>query len=317
MVKVSVIVPAYNAEKYLDKCLDSLVGQTLAEIEIVVVDDGSTDSTPLILQDYQSRYPDKLVVLTKDNGGQASARNAALERCSGEYVGYMDSDDYAREDMFEKLYERAKETGAELVLCDHYNVIGKKTAYIPCENYEAPHEMLLGALVSPWNKFFLRETLLRSGVVFPEGFIYEDTAWFAELLPFIGSMASVNEGLMYHVIRENSTMTAAQDARTAQIFPVMQHVLDFYREHGLFPEYRDELEYFYIRILFCSSLKRIAHIKDRKLKKRLLRQTLEEVRSNFPNYRKNRFLKGKRGFYIKSMNHATIRFYGAMLRAQG
>lgn len=312
MIKVSVIVPAYNAEKYLEKCLDSLVVQTLEEIEIVVVDDGSTDSTPLILETYQAKYPSKIIVLTKENGGQASARNLALEHCSGEYVGYMDSDDYARNDMFEKFYNKAKDTCADLVLCDHYNVTNGKQTYVPCEDGSSPRDLFQGVLVSPWNKFFRKETLINSGVAFPEGYIYEDTAWFMELLPFVKSMALVHEGVMYHVIRENSTMTATQNARTAQIFPVMQHILDFYRERGLMSEYHDELEFFYTRILLCSSLKRIAHIKDRKLKKQLLQKTLKEIKLNFPRYKKNRFLKGKRGLYMKSVNRLTIRFYSTL-----
>lgn len=313
MIKVSVIVPAYNAEKYLEQCLDSLVRQTLGEIEIVVVNDGSTDGTAEILDRYQAEYPDKVRAFSKENGGQASARNLALRCCRGEYVGYMDADDYAREDMFEKLYGKAKETACELVVCGHYNICGGEQKYVPFEKGDCPRDFFQGVLVSPWNKFFLRETLLRSGVEFPEGYIYEDTAWFMELIPYFPSVARVEEGLLYHVIRENSTMTAEQNERTAQIFPVMQHILDFYRERELFSEYRDELEYFYIRILLCSSLKRISHVRDRKLKKQLLRRTLAECKTNFPHYKKNRFLKGKRGAYIKSMNRVTIRIYSALL----
>lgn len=317
MIKVSVIVPAYNAEAYLEKCLDSLVSQTLSEIEIVVVDDGSTDGTADILEEYRAEFPEKIVPLHKQNGGQASARNLALEHCQGEYVGYMDSDDYACADMFEKLYARAKETEADLVVCNHFNVVGDKTKNVPYGSYQTPRDMFQGVLVSPWNKFFLRETLLRSGVIFPEGYIYEDTAWFMELIPFIKSMAQVDEALLYHLIRENSTMTAQQNYRTAQIFPVMQHVLDFYRERELFSEYRDELEFFYVRILLCSSLRRISHVKDRKLKKQLLHRTLDEIRANFPKYKKNRLLRGKMKFYIRSMNRATIRWYAMIFRAAG
>lgn len=317
MKAVSIIVPAYNAENHIRPCLDSLVNQTLEDIEIIVVDDGSTDSTPAILEEYRGKYPEKVKVVTKANGGQASARNLALTHCTGEYVGYLDADDYARAEMFERLYERAKETGSDLVVCDHFNVKGEKTEAVAFGKFESAREMFRGVLVSPWNKFILRERLVSSGVIFPEGYIYEDTAWFMELIPYIESVAAVEEGLLYHVIRENSTMTAEQNERTAQIFPVMQHILDFYRERGLFEDYRDELEYFYSRILLCSSLKRIAHIRDRKLKRSLLSRTLTELKKNFPHFKKNQFLKGKRGIYMRSVTRVTIHIFGFFYGLKG
>ena len=102
MIKVSVIVAVYNAEKYLRKCLDSLFAQTLDGIEVVVVDDGSTDSSPGILAEYASRS-DKIKCYKKTNGGAADARNYALPLASGEYVGYVDSDDFADPDMYELM----------------------------------------------------------------------------------------------------------------------------------------------------------------------------------------------------------------------
>lgn len=309
MIKVSIIVPVYNAEKYLHKCLDSLVNQSLREIEILAVDDGSTDRSPAILEEYERNYPGKVRVFHKENGGQATARNLAIRNASGEYVGFVDADDYADVQMFEQLYNQAVRSGADLTVCDHYKIEDGKAEHIRFPEYAKPGDMLKGVLVSPWNKLLKRVVLQDSGVIFPEGYIYEDTAWFAELIPFIQSMAYVHKPLLYHIVQENSTMTAAQGKRTAQIFPVMNGVVDFYKEKGLYEKYKTELEYFYVRILLFSSMQRIAKIEDKAMRKRFMDRTLSEIKAHFPGYRQNPHLKGWRGMYIKCSSPLTVRLF--------
>ena len=118
MKKVSIIVPVYNVENYLEKCLNSLVAQTLQEIEIVVVNDGSTDNSQAIIQDFQSRFPDKIKTFQKQNGGLSDARNFGLKHSSGEFIGFVDSDDYVSETMFEEMYTLAKVHQAQMVICN-------------------------------------------------------------------------------------------------------------------------------------------------------------------------------------------------------
>lgn len=115
--KVSVIIPVYNIEKYLAECLESVCNQTLKEIQIVVVDDGSTDGSAAICKAYAQRYPHILEYYHKENGGSASARNMGLEHARGEYIGFIDSDDWVEPDMYEKLYCTAKDNDADMVFC--------------------------------------------------------------------------------------------------------------------------------------------------------------------------------------------------------
>lgn len=314
MRKVSVIVPVYNAEPYLHKCFDSLVNQTLEGIEILAVNDGSTDGSLAILEEYRDKYPEKIKVFSKENGGQASARNLALQYAAGEYIGYVDADDYADVTMFEKLYRQAKESGADLTVCDHWRVEKGKNHYVSFPKYREPRETFQAVLVSPWNKLFRREILLDSGVIFPEGYIYEDTAWFAELIPFLRTMVYVGEPLLYHIVQENSTMTAAQGQRTAQIFPVMNGVLDFYRQRGLYDEYEDELERFYTRILLFSSMRRIAKIEDKALRRELEQRTLTELETHFPEFRRHCKESGWRGWYVRHASTGTIRRFAALFQ---
>jgi glycosyltransferase involved in cell wall biosynthesis len=117
MIKISVIVPIYNMEKYLEKCLDSLLSQTLEEIEIICVDDGSKDASPEILKRYAEKSA-KIISLRKENGGLSDARNYGLPYATGEYIGYLDSDDFVDTDMYEIMYNKAKEQGSDIVECN-------------------------------------------------------------------------------------------------------------------------------------------------------------------------------------------------------
>jgi hypothetical protein len=168
--------------------------------------------------------------------------------------------------------------------------------------------MFVDALVSPWNKLIRRKTYLDSGVIFPEGYIYEDTAWFANLIPSLSNFAVIHSPLVFHAINENSTMTKKQEERTANIFPVIEYVWKYFQSSGLYEEYKAEVEYFFTRIMFMSSLQRISKVKNRKLKKSLFLRTYSLMRERFPNYKKNKYLRGARRLYVKLINRFTAPF---------
>ena len=118
-IKVSVIVPVYNVEAYLERCLDSLVKQTLEEMEIIVVNDGTKDNSQAIIDRYAAAYPQKVISLIKENGGLSDARNYGIPYAHGEYIGFVDSDDYLNVTMYQKLYDRAAETDSDIVVCGY------------------------------------------------------------------------------------------------------------------------------------------------------------------------------------------------------
>ena len=175
MAKVSVIVPFYNSEKYLKRCLDSLVRQTLKDIEIIMVNDGSTDNGPDIVKSYMS--DDRIRIIDKENGGQASARNLGLTVASGDYIIFIDSDDYVESDLCEKLYDAILK-GFDIVVSDYYMVDGNEKKYnkiSSCLEGEISLRDYLLTTVCPWNK------------------IYKKSFLFIIFL-FAGSKASANAG---------------------------------------------------------------------------------------------------------------------------
>lgn len=309
MFKVSVIIPVYNTEQYLEACLDSVLGQTLKELEIILVNDGSTDSSLKIMEKYQSEYPDRVRLLSKENGGQATARNVAIPLCAGEYIGFVDSDDYIEPEMYESMYRKAKEADADYVECDYVNV--KVNAHGEQERiadygsrvreYACKEDMFIDPMLAPWNKLYRRTLLQESDVRFPEGYIYEDTAFCLKAISLVQSFAFVPEKFVVHYFRGGSTMNVNKSKRVANIFPVLKDVITFYQKHDLFEKYYPELEYEIVKILLCSSMIRISEIPDKKLRRQYCKDTWAMIRECFPKYKKNAYLKhkGMKNLYMK------------------
>ena len=318
-IRVSVIVPVYNTAGYLRRCMDALVNQSLEEIEILVINDGSTDESPEILREYEKKYPSKVKVIHQENRGQAAARNLGIRKAEGLYIGFADSDDYVDPDMYRKMYDLACESGADYVECRYHAMLESagEIREISPRGRIRPHresrEMLIDPQVSPWNKIFRREVLLHSGVFFPEGFIYEDTSWYGKCVPYIRKTAYLDEALVYYSIRGNSTMTADRGRRVADIFPVLEDMLAFYREKGFFEMYQKELEYFCVKIALCSNFSRIGRVRDAALARSLVCRTFEFVKKEFPQYRDNTYFAGKTGLYIRNVQPWNSRICAKIL----
>lgn len=316
MIKVSIIVPVYNVEKYLRKCLKSIINQSLKEIEIIVVNDGATDGSQEIIDEFVSKYPNIIHSLVKENGGLSDARNFGMPYCKGEYVGFIDSDDYVRSDMYEKMYNKAKEENSDIVVCDYYKSYASKNELIKAKKYINKKDMFIDTLAAAWNKIYRRDLLVQTGVNFPKGLIYEDTEFFCKLVPYINVASYVPEPFVYYVQR-NGSIINTQNNKTEQIFQVLDNILDYYRDRKLYDNYQCELEYFYIRILLGSSMERICRIKEKRTRDNLLFKTQEMIYSKFPEWEKNRYLKeikSYRHLYMKMINKFNIYFYGDLLR---
>ena len=319
MVKVSVIVPVYNTEKYLRRCLDSLAHQTLDEIEIILVDDGSTDGSLEIMKEYEGKYSGRIKVYSKPNGGQATARNLGIQKSNGCYIGFVDSDDYVGTRMFESMYQVAEENKCDLVECHYYylyeeqNRIKELKTRGHIRQYKDQKDMFINPQVSPWNKLYRREVIMHEGVDFPEGLIYEDTAFYIKTIPYVKKETYVDEHFVSYFLRGDSTMNANRSVKVGNIFPVLENILEFYKKNEWYEEYREELEYFCTKILLCSSLSRIGRIPDKKLAGELYDTTFSFLNANFPEYKKNPYFCGMIGRYIQLVNRRNCNYIGHIL----
>jgi glycosyltransferase involved in cell wall biosynthesis len=310
MTKVSIIVPVYNIEKYIDKCLDSLVHQTLDDIQIIIVNDGSTDNSGKIIERYKERYYNKIAYLEKTNGGLSDARNTGLKYARGEYIGCIDGDDYADLTMFEKLYYTAKENDACFVECDYYHVYPNRLKVKKGELYR-PEEMLVKARCGAWNKIIKLELIKKIGVWYPLGLQYEDMEFFCKITPYIKKIGFVKEPLYYYVQRQNSICHSYTE-RTADIFTVFDNILEYYKKNGLYERYEYQLEYICTRTLLSSSFFRMIRIHDKNLRNKLLRDNWKKLIDIFPNWRKNSILCKRRSLldmFLKTQNRFTYTVY--------
>ena len=313
---MSVIVPIYNTQDYLAACLDSLVQQTLQSIEIILINDGSTDHSGRIAEDFAQRYPEKIRLLQQENGGQAKARNLGLCVAEGKYVGFVDSDDVVATDMYERMYREAEHNQADLVECGYRycKIVNDAELQLPTygtiKKRSAIYEFFIDPLVSPWNKLYRRQLVKESQVLFPEGLIYEDTAFYLNLLPWIEKTAFVEAELVTHYARVNSTQTLVGNAKVGDMLTVIKEVIQYYQLNGFWEDYYQELEYFCVKILLCSCLGRINSLGDRRIKQATIHQLTDLIAESFPNYKKNPYLnKGIIAAYIKMYNRWTAPFF--------
>ena len=190
--KISIIVPIYNVEKYLRECLDSLIHQTLKEIEIICVNDGSTDNSAQILEEYRLK-DNRIKVIHKENGGLGSAYNLGIEKATGGYIGFVESDDVARPEMFEDLYSLITEYDCDLVKSDYYLYYSSKNKIVPnkmikeedafkvTNSRENPELLFLAPSI--WSAIYKKEFLMKNNIKFLEtpGASYQDTSFHSKV----------------------------------------------------------------------------------------------------------------------------------------
>jgi len=316
MPKISVIVPVYNVENYIRKCLETLVGQTLEEIEIIIVNDGTKDNSMSIVKEFADKYPQKIVILEKENGGLSDARNYAIPHAKGEYIAFLDSDDYIEKNMYQDMYEIAKKENSDMVECDFYWEYPNKIKTDIGEIYEGKKEMLEKVRVVAWNKLIKREILKQTQITFPVGYHYEDVEFTYQLIPYLEKVSFLKKPCIHYVQREGS-ISNSQNERTKEIFDILEHVINFYQEKGFYEEFQEQLEYIYARFLFCSSFLRMVKIQDKKIRNELLKRTWENVNQKFPNWKKNKILKERKSgknLYMRTLNKITYPIYCEIFR---
>ena len=322
--KVSVIVPVYNTAKYLPECLDSLVGQSigLESIQIVVVDDGSTDCSAEVIESYAERYPSNFVCLEQSNSGQGVARNLALAHCEGEYVGFMDSDDFADKEMYRLLYEAACAADADMCVCGMVSFCGNSESREYSKAPQLPaspttqESLFVSPQVQPPIRVVRRSVIVDNDIRFPETRGNEDNGFHFKLAPFCETIASVSLPLVNRRLRSGSTAVSVSPFFCEQFFSVVDDAIGFYEKHGLMKDYSELLEAGFVRMLLCSRLGCIGCVADRRQRGALTCKTAEFLDVRFPDRTKNRYLIGALGIYLKHAGRVTMCFARGLFAAR-
>ena len=299
-LSVSVIVPIYNVSRYLRQCLDSLKAQTLRELEVILVNDGSTDDSGDIAKEYADRYPELFSYYEEKNSGLSAARNYGFSLSHGEYIAFVDSDDYVMPDIYRKMYGKAKEDDSDLVCCAYDQIVSTEDNPEDTETvkryrfyamYHSGHpvseypSLLLESASYACNKLFRRKLL--EEVSFPVGQKYEDSAVTYRMMEMANRISLVNEpGYCYRVHRAGA-ITA--DVRGIwDIFRSMDSLLSYYRGIGKAELFHDELS--------CLCFRHLLYARKPQLSDApfffVLRYAVKAFRylkKNCPDWRKNKY----------------------------
>lgn len=252
LCEISVIIPVYNIQQHLRECLDSVLGQSYPHLQVICVDDGSTDESPAILAQYAQK-DNRVQVIRQQNAGPGAARNTGLEAATGEYVIFLDSDDWFEPDFLEKMVDTAVREGADVAICravEFDTNSGRelpsewmmKKQYLPGKLAFAPQEMadhlFQFTYGMPWDKFYRRELLTSSGIRYPALKNSEDLAFVYPTLLAAKRIAVVDEVLIHHRINRMASVSNSRCGQPEAPYEAFQIVKEYLEQHQLMDTYR-------------------------------------------------------------------------------
>lgn len=287
-LKLSIIVPVYNVENYIEKCLRTLVNQTIDNYEIIVVVDGSTDNSINIIKEYKEKYPNIVTFYETENYGLSAARNYGLGKAKGEYIGFIDSDDYVTLDMFEKLYNHAISNCCDIVVCDYYKITNKKRKKIELgiTNNDTKEEEILKSRPYAWNKLYKKSLFEKYNIYFPEGLIFEDICTIYPLLLQAKKIGYVNEVMYCYIYNRNDSIMKKKTRDDLSIIKILTILNDYCKKNGLFNQYNNLLCEINVRHIYyrIKEIKKYSNTKMYNIK--FIYKSFILLNKNFPNWKK-------------------------------
>lgn len=290
MTDISIIVPAYNAEKYIKKCIESLINQTKKEIEIIIVNDGSTDNTEKIVKSFKDQ---RIKYYKNSNHGIGYTRNFGIDKAVSDYIMFVDSDDYLREDACQLLYDKICNEFLDLVICDYYrvidnNIVEDKLISFKNTNLKDAPNLLSDINLSPWNKIYKTSLIKDNNIKFNEELKYEDTPFVAMALDKAKIIGKIDECLNYYVIHEVSE-TTVRDRRCFDIIQIMDLVRDYFKDKEYASEALDKLT---VRTLTNYTIQQRVQI-DKKIGMKFIDEAFSYLKREVPDYKNNKYYENR------------------------
>lgn len=297
MKKVSIIVPVYKVEKYLKRSMDSLVNQTLEDIEIICINDGSPDNCLSILKEYKEKYPDKIVIIDKKNEGVWKGRFDGIAKATGEYIGFTDSDDYIALDYAEKLYNAAKKDESDISVCGFYRVDVETEHIFSTEmtgyegkviNMDKNPEDTLSINGALWNKLYKAEILKNMNNLKNPPRILDDMMFFLLVLLNTNKVTFINDSLYYYMVRSDSIVATIKKEQIASTENAMLEVREIYKKSENGKKMEELLSAMAFLHFGISLMFRISS--DKQNFKQVLKENREFLDREFPLWRKTKYL---------------------------
>lgn len=297
MPDISVIVPVYNVKSYLSACLDSILNQDFSSYEVVIIDDGSTDGSGELADQYASRHPDKVRVIHQENQGLGGARNTGIKNAIGEYVAFVDSDDWIKPNMLSILWHEIQQTGADIAVCglvcitEKGEVVGRvtETQSFHVALSFSEHKDIMLCNPSACNKLYRKSLFIDHDIWFPSHVWYEDIRTIPKLYTVSSSMVFTNQCLYCYLQRSGSIMNNTDVNRNRELLDAFDELRSFYCDRGLWDCFQDELIYLAVSHLYIAASVRI--IRSVNGASYILLHEIERyMQLNFPNFLKNPYL---------------------------
>lgn len=292
---VSIIVPIYNVETYLSKCIDSLINQTYENLEIILVNDGSTDRSGDIASNYAKKDA-RIRYVEQENQGQGSARNHGIKLAQGTYLSFVDSDDSIDKKMIEKMVRKMEIKDLDIVVCSYerFNEYGKaierydnpldpQLVYDPFKNQEV---ILIDPV--PWNKLFKKELFEDLQIWFPSRVWYEDLRTVPKLLANAKRVGVIKEPLYHYLQREGSTMTSNNLVRQEESLYALDDLINYFISNHLNKKFEKEIEFLCISHVFVFGINRIVRIPH---SQDMIEKFREYLIVHFPDYEQNPYIQ--------------------------
>ena len=296
-VKLSLIVPCYKVEKYLPRCLDTLVNQTMDGVEAICINDGSPDNCLKILKEYQKKYGDKIVIIDKKNEGVWRGRKDGIKKAKGEYIGFVDSDDYIALDYAEKLYNAAKENDADISVCgfdridlDTGNLYSREMCKPKHKSFDAQKDsgLLLEMNGAPWNKIYKAHLLKEMKELKHVPRVLDDMMFLQLIYINTTKIAFIPDSLYYYMVRKDSIINQVKKELIPSVYESMSEVRSIYeKENPKMLEYLDACAFLHLGISFMYRL-----YSDKNLNfKQALKTNTKFLNETFPTWKNNKYIK--------------------------
>lgn len=325
MKKLSIIVPVYNMASggKLEYCLNSLLNQTISDYEIITVDDKSTDNSLELLRDFEKRYPEKIrVIESPENGRQGAARNKGILAAKGEYLGFMDADDWVLPDTYECALKKAEETGADVVgfdMCIVHEHTMTPTEHVACNTpdqtgiIDSKRRALLLLKPGPFStKIYKREFFFDPNFCFPEKIAYEDNAVVVDLVMRIKHFEHIPEVKCFYYQHSDSTTHSLTQKQIDDRITAMNIMLEDAKRWNILEEFKSEIEFLYATRYYSTTLFSYM-LGNMKHSMKFVKNLGNTMKSEFPGFMQNAFLLDaldeEQLKWIKLQQKSTFLFY--------
>ncbi len=321
-ISINIIVPAFNAEKHIEKCILSLMNQTYENLKVIAINDQSTDSTLEKLQALESRYPDKLKVLSQKQQGPSAARNLGLENSKADFIGFVDADDYVSANMYKEMLEQAEED-VDLVICGRYDVDENNdlTQRLPNKkhnntNIENNEQIISLTTQFVWDKIFRKETIDKYNISFPNKIYYaEDCVFLTKFKVHSRKCKIITKPLYYYCTNTKNSTTNNCNEKWLHIIDGLNEVKNYYLKNNILSKYKEQLRYIAIGY-YTRRVSALSKSSNKRMQLRFFYAKHNFLNHNFPGWKEvvkkyNRFYTNKiiLSLYILMPNNIKPKFF--------